>query len=185
MEPNGAFAWAPDSSAYFERDSLAALTTVLTQFPSVGAIDRAVSALRRGHPHPQQILTITKPVEQVLAKIGQNLTGWRRETLATGLTAFAGGEDSYVAVRASGTEPVTRLYVEAPPRHCATSRGGAGLAVGQRVPAGTSSRTRNSPNMSGVAIYFGTPALRKLACLTSHISIRRGHFRLWCERERH
>ncbi|HUY47170.1 MAG TPA: hypothetical protein VMV92_15795 [Streptosporangiaceae bacterium] len=50
MEPNGAFAWAPDSSAYFERDSLAALNISALRHcgnwpasPATSASDIAIS----------------------------------------------------------------------------------------------------------------------------------------------
>jgi len=115
MEPNGAFAWAPDSSGYFERDSLAALTSLLTIFPSADALDDAATALRHAYPHPQRILATPKAAERVVTDLSRCLAGWRHDTVAMGLDVFDDGEDGWIAIRASGTEPITRLYVEASP----------------------------------------------------------------------
>lgn len=114
MEPNGALVWTHPGNTYCERDSLAALTTILTTFPSTAHIDHAIANLRTAYPNPQQILTITTPLNTVLNRLGQALPGWKIDAVTPEVTAFAGGPDGHITVRASGTETATRLYVEAP-----------------------------------------------------------------------
>jgi phosphomannomutase len=116
MEPNGAFVWAPHPGAYFERDSLASLATMLTRFPSVEALDSAIAALRQIHPHPQQILTVATDLDPLLEILNSTLTGWDHDTTRANLTTFTSTAGDHIAVRASGTEAAIRIYVEASPR---------------------------------------------------------------------
>lgn len=116
VEPNGALVWAHPGDDYFERDSLTALTTVLTRFASVARLDQAISDLRRRYPYPQQILTVASAVDDVRAQLDTLLSGWQTSSADTGTRVFADAAEGYITVRASGTEPVTRLYTEVSPK---------------------------------------------------------------------
>lgn len=123
LEPNGALVWpGPDGTGYFERDSLAALRTVLDAFPAVADLDEAVAGLRGDHPYRQDILTVALEPEEVAARVAVLLPGWHTETPA-GRWVFGDGGHGRITVRRAATEPRTRLYVEAEP------------AVGARLPA--------------------------------------------------
>lgn len=118
LEPNGALVWSgTNAERYFERDSLAALSLLLGVFPGCEAVDDAVAALRRLHPHRQFTRALRRPAADVLADVTGLLPGWRtRRCGGTGAaTVLEDGGQSRVAVRASATEPCTRLYVETDP----------------------------------------------------------------------
>ncbi|MGH3821806.1 MAG: hypothetical protein ACRDRA_03015 [Pseudonocardiaceae bacterium] len=90
LEPNGALTFSSDNQGYFERDSLAALSTLLTHLPTLQALD------------------------DTLDRLAALLSTWETTTRDK-VVLFDGGTHKYLAVRASGTEPGTRLYIEAPP----------------------------------------------------------------------
>lgn len=115
VEPNGALAWSGNGDCgYFERDSLAALATTLTRFTGVQDFDDAIADLRRDYPHPQQIITVSVPVEDATGRLRTLLGGWHASA-QDDVTVFENDSHGRVAVRASGTEPVTRLYLETDP----------------------------------------------------------------------
>jgi phosphomannomutase len=114
VEPNGALAWTTGNGGYFERDSLTALATITTHFTSVQNFDDAVANLRRDHPHPQRIVTIAGPVDDTLGRLRTLLADWRAST-EDDVTVFDNDAHHRVVVRASGTEPGTRLYLETDP----------------------------------------------------------------------
>jgi len=76
--------------------------------------DEAVADLRRDHPYPQQIITVPAPVQDTTERLQTLLGGWRT-TARDDVIFFEDGSHSRVAVRASGTEPGTRLYLETDP----------------------------------------------------------------------
>jgi phosphomannomutase len=115
VEPNGALAWSEDEQNYFERDSLAALSTVLTHLPSLTTLDDAIADLRRQHPYPQRIITVTNTLDETLNHLRTALSTWDMNTTHDPVTLFDGGPHGQITVRASGTEPGTRLYLEASP----------------------------------------------------------------------
>ncbi|MFF9436511.1 hypothetical protein ACF1BP_22560 [Streptomyces sp. NPDC014735] len=113
LEPNGALAHAADNNGYFERDSLAALTAVLHTFPTLDSLDEAIAELRRLHPHTQLVHTVPQPLTAVLHQLPGLLPGWRADHSGDPVV-YDDGAHGRIAVRASGTEPATRLYIEAP-----------------------------------------------------------------------
>lgn len=107
--------WTQHGDDYFERDSLAALSTVLTQLRTITTLDDAIAMLRRGHPYPQHLVTVTHPMEVVLDRLRHALPPtWRRDGASAGLVVFQRDPYGHIAVRTSGTEAATRLYIEAP-----------------------------------------------------------------------
>ncbi|WP_435175436.1 hypothetical protein [Actinacidiphila sp. bgisy145] len=123
LEPNGALVWpGPDGAGYFERDSLAALGTLLAAFPAVADLDDAVTALRGDHPYRQDIHTVALEPEEVVARVARLLPGWHAAAVED-RWVFGDGGHGRITVRRAATEPRTRLYVEAEP------------AVGARLPA--------------------------------------------------
>jgi hypothetical protein len=112
VEPNGALAWSEDEQNYFERDSLAALSTVLTHLPSPTTLDDAIADLRRQHPYPQRIITVPNTLDETLNHLRTALSTWDMNTTHDAVTLFDGGPHGQITVRASGTEPGTRLYTE-------------------------------------------------------------------------
>lgn len=115
VEPNGALTWSGDDQGYFERDSLAALSTLLTHLPTMQALDDAIAELRRRNPHSQRIVTVPHTLDETLDHLAALLSTWETNTTRDGVVLFDGGTHEHLAVRASGTEPGTRLYIEAPP----------------------------------------------------------------------
>lgn len=114
LEPNGALTWSHDEQGYFERDSLAALCTLLTHLPTVQALDDAIAELRRHNPHPQRIVTVPHALDDTLDRLTALLSTWDTSTTRDGVVLYDGGTHEHLALRASGTEPGTRLYIEAP-----------------------------------------------------------------------
>lgn len=115
FEPNGALVWTQHGDDYFERDSLAALSTVLTQLRTITTLDDAIAMLRRDHPYPQRLVTVTHPIQVVLDRLRHALPPtWRRDQASAGLVVFQHDPYGHIAVRTSGTEAATRLYIEAP-----------------------------------------------------------------------
>lgn len=114
LEPNGALTSSSNDEAYFERDSLAALSTLLTNLPTMQEFDDTIAELRRRNPHPQRIVTVPRTLAETLDRLGTLLSLWDTNTTQDGVVLFDGGTHEHVAVRASGTEPGTRLYIEAP-----------------------------------------------------------------------
>ncbi|MDQ1307205.1 MAG: hypothetical protein QG671_3037 [Actinomycetota bacterium] len=114
VEPNGALAWNSGDNGYFERDSLAALTLSLAHFAGVAEFDNAIADLRRSYPHPQRTIAVTAPVEVTTSELRTVLHGWHTSTRED-TVVFENDEYERVVVRASGTEPVTRLYLETDP----------------------------------------------------------------------
>ncbi|RSD16363.1 hypothetical protein [Amycolatopsis eburnea] len=113
LEPNGALVVAEAPDVYVERDSLTALTTMLTALPTLEHLDRAVTELRRSHPHPQRIITVVADNAQVISRVSELLSTWDTSTTADDVALFGNDRTGeYLAVRASGTEPGTRLYLE-------------------------------------------------------------------------
>lgn len=112
LEPNGALVHVTDQHGYFERDSLAALTTVLRAFPILEALDDAIAEVRRAHPHTQLVHTVPAPLTDVLHQLPALLPGWRADH-ASDPVIYDDGAHGRIAVRASGTEPASRLYIEA------------------------------------------------------------------------
>lgn len=113
LEPNGALVHVTDRSGYFERDSLAALTAVLHAFPTLEALNDAVADVRRAHPHTQLVHTVPESLTDVLHQLPKLLPGWRADH-SSDPVVYDDGAHGRIAVRASGTEPATRLYIEAP-----------------------------------------------------------------------
>jgi phosphomannomutase len=115
FKPNGALVWTHHGDDYFERDSLAALSTVLTQLRTITNLDNAIATLRRDHPYPQRLVTVAHSVGAMLDRLRRALPlTWRREEASAGLVVFQHDPHGHIAVRASGTEAATRLYIEAP-----------------------------------------------------------------------
>ncbi|WP_372412709.1 hypothetical protein [Streptomyces luteireticuli] len=113
LEPNGALVHARNANDYFERDSLAALAFLLRAFPTLAELDDAVTEVRTRYPHAQLVHTTPVPLPDVLTALPQFLPGWNSE-LSQELAIYDDGAHGRIAVRASGTEPGTRLYIEAP-----------------------------------------------------------------------
>ncbi|MGW1158902.1 hypothetical protein ACWD48_11880 [Streptomyces sp. NPDC002519] len=113
LEPNGALVHVTDDRGYFERDSLAALTTLLTAFPALEDLDDAIADVRRAHPHTQLVHTVPAPLTDVLHQLPGLLPGWRADHSGDPVV-YDDGAHGRIAVRASGTEPASRLYIEAP-----------------------------------------------------------------------
>ncbi|MFJ4741163.1 hypothetical protein [Streptomyces sp. NPDC088775] len=113
LEPNGALVHTTGPDGYFERDALAALTTVLRTFPSLEDLDDAIHDVRQAHPHTQLVHTTPAPLTDVLRALPGLLPAWRAD-LAGEVAHYDDGAHGHIAVRASGTEPGTRVYIEAP-----------------------------------------------------------------------
>ncbi|MFE9250759.1 hypothetical protein [Streptomyces sp. NPDC007088] len=113
LEPNGALVHVAGPDGYFERDALTALTALLRTFTSLEDLDDAVHDVRQAHPHTQLVHTTPATLTDVLRALPGLLPTWRADI--TGPVAhYDDGAHGHIAVRASGTEPGTRLYIEAP-----------------------------------------------------------------------
>lgn len=115
LEPNGALAWSGDDQGYFERDSLATLSTLLTHLSTLQTLDDTIVELRRRNPRPQRIVTVPHTLDETLDRLAALLSTWDTNTTRDGVVLFDGGTHEHLAVRPSGTEPGTRLYIEALP----------------------------------------------------------------------
>ncbi|MFF9785722.1 hypothetical protein [Streptomyces nigrescens] len=113
LEPNGALVHVTGVGDYFERDALGALTTVLRAFPSLETLDDAIADVRRAHPHTQIVHTTPTQLNDVLGALPGLLPTWRAD-VSGDVAHYDDGAHGHIAVRASGTEPGTRLYIEAP-----------------------------------------------------------------------
>ncbi|MEV1004743.1 hypothetical protein [Nonomuraea sp. NPDC050202] len=114
LEPNGGIARAGSATDYFERDALAALTLALRATGSVDGLDRAVALVRALVPFRQRQHNVAADPEVVAAAVRTVLPGWT-ERRALDATVFTdAGVGGRVALRQSGTEPLTRLYMELP-----------------------------------------------------------------------
>ncbi|MEW1548321.1 hypothetical protein [Streptomyces tsukubensis] len=114
LEPNGALVHTTDADGCFERDALAALATLLRAFPSVGAFDGAVARVRELSPYRQLVHTTPLPLTETAEAVEALLPEWHQDASSGGVLVWEDGAHGRIAVRASGTEPGTRLYIEAP-----------------------------------------------------------------------
>ncbi|MFJ4880337.1 hypothetical protein ACIP93_34705 [Streptomyces sp. NPDC088745] len=113
LEPNGALVHVTGPDGYFERDALTALTILLRTFASLEDLDDAIQDVRQAHPHTQLVHTTPSPLTDVLRALPGLLPTWRAD-IAGEVAHYDDGAHGHIAVRASGTEPGTRLYIEAP-----------------------------------------------------------------------
>ncbi|WP_101948750.1 hypothetical protein [Mycobacterium sp. 3519A] len=113
VEPNGGLAIANDAEEYFERDGLWAAARVLTELRTVRALNEAVSAVRERRRFRQLTLSTSEGLLSVVNAFVDRYS--RFESLSNGsvyqLVCMETGER--VLLRQSGTESVTRIYVEA------------------------------------------------------------------------
>ncbi|MFI9630079.1 hypothetical protein [Streptomyces sp. NPDC052042] len=113
LEPNGALVHVTGPDGYFERDALTALTTLLRTFTSLEDLDDAIQDVRQAHPHTQLVHTTPAALTDVLRALPGLLPTWCAD-VAGEVAHYDDGAHGHIAVRASGTEPGTRLYIEAP-----------------------------------------------------------------------
>ncbi|MGH3814542.1 MAG: hypothetical protein ACRDUV_19170 [Pseudonocardiaceae bacterium] len=104
--------WFGPTSVGFYRTSLA-----LKLGQALQALDDAIAELRRRYPHPQRIVTIPHTLDETLDRLATLLSTWDTATTRDGVVLFDGSTHEHLAVRPSGTEPGTRLYIEAPTSH--------------------------------------------------------------------
>lgn len=113
VEPNGGLAFARSSTDFFERDGLATALLILTQFGSVKALDSALKAVRLLRRFDsRQFVSSTEP-EQLIGIITDK---WPRAVNKSNshVCELVWPEGWRVLIRRSGTEPLTRCYVEGP-----------------------------------------------------------------------
>ncbi|MGI5292827.1 hypothetical protein ACQEVF_57285 [Nonomuraea polychroma] len=60
-------------------------------------------------------LPITQPLQHVLQQLPQARSGGHTRTTGGELTVFDDDSHTYIAMRASGSEPGARLYIEVSP----------------------------------------------------------------------
>jgi phosphomannomutase len=113
VEPNGGIAVAYRPGDYFERDALATAELALTRFPSAAGLDDAVHGVRarrafEAGQYPQR----TTP-ERLSAHLRLAWPGFG-ESRHEGILRFSWPPGWRVLIRRSGTESLTRCYVEGP-----------------------------------------------------------------------
>jgi phosphomannomutase len=113
VEPNGGLAFANSSTDFFERDGLATALLILKQFTSVKALDAAIKAVRALRRFDSRQFVSPMEPGQIRDVI---TTAWPRATveLHSNIYELTWPEGWRVLIRRSGTEPLTRCYVEGP-----------------------------------------------------------------------
>lgn len=112
VEPNGGVAVARDDDSYFERDGLAVANLVLRRFGSVRQLNDAIGEVRANRRFPAYQSTTVRDVAEVCEKTAEVWPGCTR-TDVDGIAQLRWPNGWRVLVRRSGTEPVTRCYIEA------------------------------------------------------------------------
>ena len=113
VEPNGGLAFANSSVDFFERDGLATASLILTQFGSIEALDFAIKQTRSLRRFDSRQAVSPLEPEQLINVITGAWPGAAKE-LRSNIYELMWSEGWRVLIRRSGTEPLTRCYVEGP-----------------------------------------------------------------------
>jgi phosphomannomutase len=113
LEPNGGLSFAKSADDFFERDGLATALLLLQQFPSVAALDEALAAVRAMRRFDSRQFTSPRKTADICDLITAAWPGAATENHA-GIYELIWPDGWRVLIRRSGTEPLTRCYVEGP-----------------------------------------------------------------------
>lgn len=113
VEPNGGLAYASSSTDFFERDGLATALLLLSHFGSANALDTAIKEVRALRRFDSRQFVTPKEPELVAANIAASWPSAVTKAQSN-IYELAWPSGWRVLVRRSGTEPLTRCYVEGP-----------------------------------------------------------------------
>jgi len=113
VEPNGGLVVTTGSDCYFERDGLASAALVLRTFGSTARLSEAVQSIRADRAFESRQFTTADDVDALGHRIDANWPG-ATVTAIDGIAQYAWADRRRILVRRSGTEPLTRCYIEGP-----------------------------------------------------------------------
>lgn len=115
VEPNGGLCFAPSGSDFFERDGLGTIVLLLRQFGSVAALDNTIAAvrqLRRFECKQFALQQLPQELEETIVAAWPHV----KITMHDSIYEFIWPNGWRALIRRSGTEPLTRCYVEGSPK---------------------------------------------------------------------